>query len=184
MNTFWSYFWPLVAAGLVIGALAGGIGFRMPRAQAKARMQGEAIPDDRRARRWMSLIIGALACGAAAALWFGPIGAADLFARRVERDARITLSNYEIPQVGAHLHRNPLSRRLILYGPADDFQRSELVRIMPLIPGIREARWSNSGGGTPLIVESIAAAIAGFLFGLLLAYLVELRRRYNSQWNW
>ena len=184
MNNFWSYFWPLVAAGLVIGALAGAFGFRMPRVQAKAKMQGDAVPDDRRARRWLSLVIGAVACGAAAALWFGPMGAADLFAHRVEREARITLGNYEIPQVDAHLHRGPLSRRLVLSGPADDFQRSELVRIMPLISGVREARWSNTGGGVPLIIESIAAAIAGFLFGLLLAYLVELRRRYNSQWNW
>ena len=27
-------------------------------------------------------------------------------------------------------------------------------------------------------------AIAGFLVGLLLAYLVELHRRYNAQWSW
>jgi hypothetical protein len=112
------------------------------------------------------------------------MGAASLFTHRVERDARITLNNYEIPEVSAYLHRNPLSRRLILFGQADGFQRSELVRIMPLIPGVREARWSNEGGGIPLIVESIGAAILGFLFGLLLAYLVELRRRYNAQWNW
>jgi hypothetical protein len=35
-----------------------------------------------------------------------------------------------------------------------------------------------------LIVEGMAVALLGFLFGLLVAYLVELRRRYNSQWNW
>ena len=184
MNAFWSYFWPLMAAGLVIGAIAGGFGFRMPRAQAKAKMAGEAIVDDRRRRRWISLAVGVAACAGAAALWFGPMGAASLFTHRVERDARITLNNYEIPEVSAYLHRNPLSRRLILFGQADGFQRSELVRSMPLIPGVREARWSNEGGGIPLIVESIGAAILGFLFGLLLAYLVELRRRYNAQWNW
>ena len=184
MNAFWSYFWPLIGAGLVIGAIAGAFGFRMPRAHAKAKLAGERVPDERRARRWTSMAVGLLVCTASAALWFGPMGAAELFTHRVERDARITLANYEIPQVSAHLHRNPLSRRLILEGPADDFQRSELVRIMPLIPGVREARWSGSGGGVPLMVESIAAAIAGFLFGLLLAYLVELRRRFNSQWNW
>jgi hypothetical protein len=26
--------------------------------------------------------------------------------------------------------------------------------------------------------------VLGFLFGLLLAYLIELRRRYNAQWTW
>jgi len=184
VNNFWSYFWPLMAVGLVIGAIAGAVGFRMPRAQAKAKMQGEAVLDDRKRRRWLSLTVGVVACAGAAALWYGPIGAAKLFAFRVERDARITLNNYEIPEVSAYLHRDPLSRRLILVGPADGFQRSELVRIMPNIPGVREARWSNAGGGVPLIVESIGAAILGFLLGLLLAYLVELRRRYNAQWNW
>jgi ABC-type lipoprotein release transport system permease subunit len=35
-----------------------------------------------------------------------------------------------------------------------------------------------------LLVEGLFAAVLGFLLGLLLAYLVELRRRYNAQWNW
>ena len=28
MNTFWSYFWPIAAAAVVIGAIGGLIGFR------------------------------------------------------------------------------------------------------------------------------------------------------------
>jgi hypothetical protein len=36
----------------------------------------------------------------------------------------------------------------------------------------------------PLIAEGAAVAVLGFLLGLLLAYLVELRRRYNAQYNW
>jgi hypothetical protein len=40
------------------------------------------------------------------------------------------------------------------------------------------------GGGTPLIAEGGLIALLGFLVGLLLAYLVELRRRYNAQWSW
>ena len=112
------------------------------------------------------------------------MGAARVLTHRVERDARITLDNYEMLQVGAYLHRKPLSRRLILYGPADDFQRSELARILGQIPGVREVRWSDKGGGVPLFVEGFCAAILGFLLGWLLAYLFELRRRYNTQWNW
>jgi hypothetical protein len=49
---------------------------------------------------------------------------------------------------------------------------------------VREARWSGDGGGLPLIAEGMIASLLGFLLGLLLAYLVELRRRYNAQWNW
>jgi hypothetical protein len=36
----------------------------------------------------------------------------------------------------------------------------------------------------PLIVEACAVSLAGFLFGLTLAYLVELRRRANAEWRW
>jgi hypothetical protein len=35
-----------------------------------------------------------------------------------------------------------------------------------------------------LIAEGGIAAILGFLLGLLVAYLMELRRRFNAQWNW
>jgi hypothetical protein len=36
----------------------------------------------------------------------------------------------------------------------------------------------------PLIVEAIAVSLMGFLLGLLVAYVAERRRRYNSQWSW
>jgi len=185
MNNLLSFFWPLAAMGLVIGVVAGAVGFRMPPAQIKERLAGEPLtgPDLRKKRR-IALVAGTAAAIAAAGLWMGPMHAAALFTERVERDARITLNNYEMYQVTAHFHRAPLSRRLILSGPADDFQRSELVRIVTLIPGVREARWSNHDGGVPLIAESVVVALVGFLLGLLLAYLVELRRRYNAQWNW
>jgi hypothetical protein len=72
---------------------------------------------------------------------------------------------------------------VLLSGRADDVQRSELVRIIGSIPGVSRATWSGSGG-TPLIAEGAGASLLGFLIGLVLAYLVELRRRYNAQWNW
>ena len=166
MSAFWSYFWPVFGAGLLFGIIAGAIGFRP------------------HAKRNLALLIGVAASVVAAGLWHGPLGAADRFAAKVERTARETLVYYEMPEVTAHLHHGPLTRRLLLTGPADDFQASELVRIMGSLPGVSSARWSASGGGIPLIVEGAAAAVLGFLFGLLLAYLVELRRRYNAQWNW
>ena len=36
----------------------------------------------------------------------------------------------------------------------------------------------------PLIFEAIALALAGFLVGLLLAYLLALHRRANVEWRW
>ena len=166
MNAFWSYFWPVLGAGLAAGIVAGAIAFR------------------RRSRRNIAIAIGAIAAIGLAALWHGPLGAGDRFGGEVERNVRATLVYYEIPEVSGHLHRGPLTRRVLLSGPADDFQRSELVRLIDEIPGVSSASWSSGGGGVPLIVEGGAAAILGFLFGLLVAYLVELRRRYNAQWNW
>ena len=173
MNTFWTYFWPLLAVGLAIGAFSGANGFRLPKDR----------PPSKR-KRWLALALGVMACGAAAALWSGPLGAGDRLTARIEYDARLTLGNYEMTEITAHLHRAPLSRTLELAGPADDFQRGELVRILGLLSGVRDVRWSTDRGGLPLIAEGIVATLAGFLFGLLLAYLIELRRRDNAQWNW
>ena len=36
----------------------------------------------------------------------------------------------------------------------------------------------------PLIAEACALSLGGFLIGLTLAYLIELRRRANAEWRW
>jgi hypothetical protein len=166
MNALWAYFWPAFAIGLLAGVAAGILGFR------------------RRSTRNGRLAIGLCAALAGAALWHGPFGAAGRFSTIVDRDARATLQFYEMTKVTAHLHRGPLTRHLILSGPADDLQTSELVRTMDTLPGVSRAQWGASPAGLPLIVEGLTIAVLGFLLGLLLAYLVELRRRYNAQWNW
>jgi hypothetical protein len=166
MNAFWSYFWPVFAAGLLVGIIAGLIAFR------------------RRPKRYLRLGLALGVTIALAALWHGPFGAADRFSAQVERGAREGLESWEMPKVTAHLHHGPLTRRLILSGPADDFQTSELVRIMNTLPGVSRTQWTPSPAGPPLILEGAAISVLGFLFGLLLAYLVELRRRYNAQWTW
>lgn len=166
MNALWTYFWPVFAAALVIGAIAGTVAFRRPK------------------RRRLARVAGILMAIAAAALWHWPLGGADQFSSRVERGARQALDYYEMTQVTARLERNPLSRRLILTGPADDFQHSELVRVLDQLPGVSSVSWSPRRGGLPLIAEAALIAIAGFLLGLMLAYLLELHRRYNAQWKW
>jgi hypothetical protein len=166
MNALWTYFWPIFAAGLVIGAIAGTVAFRRPN------------------KRNVVMVCGIAAAIAAAVLWHWPLGGADQFSSRVERGARQALSYYDMNQVTAQLHRGPLSRRLILTGPADDFQRSELVRVLDQLPGVSSVSWSGGRGGMPLIAEAALMAIVGFLVGLVLAYLFELHRRYNAQWKW
>lgn len=163
MNAFWDYFWPLFALGLLAGGIFGLIAFRR-----KSRVLAA---------------VGLAVSLAGAALWHWPLGAADRFTAKVENTAEFVLADWEMSQVAAELHRQPLSRRLLLSGPADDFQRAELVRMMSTIPGVSSASWSR-GGGLPLFLEAAGAAILGFLVGLLLAYVVELRRRHNAQWRW
>lgn len=179
MNPLWSYLWPVLLIGLILGVVAGTIGFRMPRAT-----EGAAMTPEMRRKRIISLSAGVALSLAATALWHGPFGAADRFSAPVERDLHGALVHYEMArQVTAHLHHAPLTREVVLTGSGDDFQRSELARLIGQIPGVRSANWTGHGG-KPLIVEGFAVSLLGFLLGLLLAYLAELRRRYNLQWNW
>jgi len=163
MNPLWTYAWPIALVAVILGAISGLFALRRKRSSI--------------------LVAAAAAAIAATALWHGPAGAGDRLAAAVERQSRTVLDDYEMTQIQAHLHRGPLSRRLLLTGPADDFQHSELVIIMSQIRGVSSATWEQSGG-IPLIIEAELLAAAGFLLGLLLAYLVELRRRYNAQWDW
>jgi len=165
VNTLWGYFWPCLAAGILAGGIGGLYGFRR--------------------KRRLPLIAAALMAIGAALAWHGPLGAADRLTRTIERQSREALDHYELPLVSAHLHHGPLTRRLVLAGgQVDDWQRDELVRLFSQLPGVSRATWSESDTGLPLILEAAIAAIIGFLFGLLLAYLLELRRRYNAQWTW
>ncbi len=185
MNALWAYFWPVFGAAIVFGLIAGLIAFRAPRVRSKhTQTDVDLALGQWRRRRPRVITIGVVAAIGAACLWHGPLGAADRFSAQVEKSARQTLDDYEMTQVTAHLQHAPLTRGIILSGPADEFQSSELVRIIGGLPGVSSARWSAKKSGTPLIVEGSAVALVGFLLGLLLAYLVELRRRYNAQWNW
>lgn len=163
MNPLLDYFWPVFALGLVLGGLGGLFWFR-------------------RERRLVAAAAALLALGGTA-LWHGPLGAADRFTGKVEDIARFVLVDWEMGQVQSGLFRDPLTRRLHLSGPADDFQRTELVRMMSSVPGVSRATWTRSAG-VPLIAEAALVSLAGFLIGLLLAYVIELRRRYNAQWKW
>ena len=93
--------------------------------------------------RQLLLVLGIAATIALTALWHGPLGAGKRLATRVEAAARAELVRQEMAMITARLERRPLSRRLILSGPADDFQHRELVRIMGQVPGVDSVRWAN-----------------------------------------
>lgn len=164
MSEAWSYFWPAAATGLLIGGIAASAWLRRGRP--------------------LFVILGILLAAGAVALWHGPLGGSARLVADVERQARATLDAYEMTDVRAELHRGPVTRRLLLSGPADDFQRRELVRIMGELPGVSSVTWSPRSAGMPLLVESELVAGLGFLLGIMLAYLVDLRRRHNAEWKW
>jgi len=166
VSVLWSYLWPAFGAGIAVGILSGAFAFR------------------RRKRRNATLAIGFIVAVGLAALWHGPLSGAARLTSEVERGIKTTLVYYEMTQVSAQLHHGPLTRRVLLSGAADDFQRRELARYIGEVPGVASASWSSNSGGVPLIGEGAGVAVLGFLLGLLVAYLVELRRRYNAQWNW
>jgi hypothetical protein len=165
----WDLYWPAVAVALAVG-IGGGLYFFRPRRSEK-----------------LGIAVLVLAVVGVAALWHGPLGASDRFRSEVEQVARTTLDYYELPQVQARLERGPLTRRLLLSGPADDFQRRELVRIMAEVPGAGSARWTNGaavGFVLPLLAIAELMALAGFGLGLVISYLLELRRRARAEWRW
>jgi hypothetical protein len=115
VNTLWAYFWPVLAIGFAPGAIIGSLALR--------RRRPKII--------WIGLALSI----AGAALWHGPLGAADRFSSQVERTAQTVLIDWEMGTVRSQLHHGPLTRRLVLFGPADDFQRAALVEMMGTIPG-------------------------------------------------
>lgn len=91
--------------------------------------------------RAVVVMLGGVGVVGLAALWHGPLGAGQQLSTNIEANARATLDRLEMTQVQAHMDRQPLRRTLTLSGPADDFQRRELVRIMSEQAGVGEVRW-------------------------------------------
>jgi len=90
---------------------------------------------------WTILLLGFAGMTGFTAIWHGPVGAGERLTKRIEGQARRQLDHDEMYQVQARLQREPLSRRLVLSGPADDFQRRELARRLDSIPGVLDVRW-------------------------------------------
>ena len=92
-------------------------------------------------RRGAVVLAGIASDVGVTALWHGPFGAGDRLAARAEAAARRQLDRDEMYLVRARMQRGPLARRLILSGPADQFQRAEIARRLDEIPGVLDVRW-------------------------------------------
>ena len=113
----------------------------------------------------------------------GRAGAGERLRRRKSiGQMRATLDHYEMPAVSATLQRAPLTRRLLLAGPADDFQRSRDQAHVgwncPASPKrlgtLNAAALASCFHCSP---RSMLMALASFAIGAILAYVAALRRR-------
>ncbi len=187
MIVLWHFYWPAVLAALIVGVIAGRYAFRRevppPRAGQDAPEPMPANPNRRRTFLFGGLTAALLLTGG----WHLARGSGQ-FTHFVETSAASQLRQLEMTQVSAKLEGSPLRRTLLLQGSADNFQRGELIRIMSDAPGASSARWINPPQGSsnllPLIAEAGILALIGFALGLLLSFLLELRRRSNAKWRW
>ncbi|MEO7634716.1 MAG: hypothetical protein ABIS38_03590, partial [Sphingomicrobium sp.] len=114
-------------------------------------------------KRSAAFAIGIAATLAATALWHGPGGAGKQMAKSIDHEVRAMLDHYEMQAVGARIQHKPLTRRVMLDGPADDFQRGEIKRMSQSLPGVATAHWIGSGNQTrqlPLLGEAMLMALA------------------------
>jgi hypothetical protein len=91
--------------------------------------------------RRVILLLGIAAVIGFTALWHGPLGAGEQLARQADAVARRQLDRDEMFLIQARMQRGPLTRRLVVSGPADDFQRAEIIRRLDETPGVLEVRW-------------------------------------------
>ena len=127
-----------------------------------------------------AVLIGTAASIACAALLHGVGGAGERLAGTLDVQQRRMLDEYEMQAIEGRAQRDPIARRIIMKGPADDFQRAELVRYSERLPGVGEARWNRAKSEltypVPALIEGIALSLAAFVVGLLIAYLAFVRR--------
>ena len=92
------------------------------------------------------IALGVAAVLVETALWHGPLGAADRLAARIEAAAAAEIKHQEMFGVTARLERAPLRRRMVLTGPADEFQQRGLGRLIDNMPGVSGTRWTTPPG--------------------------------------
>jgi hypothetical protein len=142
MMTLWHYYWVVVAMGVVFGAVSGTLLYNRLVTNARDHLAGRETPivDNRRKRRNI-FMAGLAATIVFAIVWH--LFAAERLSARVEASVRAELKHQEMLGVSARVERSPLRRRIILSGPADDFQQAELARIIDQLPGVSGVRWAT-----------------------------------------
>lgn len=188
MSAVWHIYWPLLVAALLGGVIVGRFAYRLPKLGKDPTEDVKTAATERyRQKRNKIVALGAAGLLAAVALWHGPLGGGDRFARLVETAVAKELEWLEMPTISGKLERSPLSRTLVLSGPANSFQQEGFVRALRPVRGLAAIRWQDqraSGFALPLLAEVTLLSLIAFALGLFFSFIVEIRRRVNAEWSW
>jgi hypothetical protein len=98
---------------------------------------------------WGKFLLGLAVALAAGWVSHGPLGHGAAFVDSLQVQGDAMLARTEVPGITVRFERDPLSRRAILSGPADDFQREGQGQFpgindrIAAIPGVAGFRWEN-----------------------------------------
>jgi hypothetical protein len=188
MTVVWHIYWPLLVAALLAGVITGRLAYRRPRlGKDPAEDIKRAASEKYRRKRNKTVGLGIAGLLAAVALWHGPLGGGERFARLVEGAVATELEWLEMPEISGKLDRSPLSRTLVLAGPANSFQQDGFIRALRPVRGLAGIRWDDqraSHFALPLLAEVTLLSLIAFSLGLFFSFVVEIRRRVNAEWSW
>ena len=136
----------------------------------------------------MKIVAGLLLALLLAWIWHGPAGQGEKLVGRIEADARNLVAQTNLPGIAVTAQRNPLSRNLVISGPANDLQREGLgsqngvMDYARAAPNVGNVRWDDEKAGfsLPLLAETMIVAALAFLVGFGLATPLFNRRRKHS----
>ncbi len=94
-------------------------------------------------------LIGLAVALAAGGISHGPLGRGAMFVDRLDGELQAVIADVNLPGVTARMQREPLTRKAILSGPADQFQREGMGSLPGIdgrvlaIPGMGSIEWTN-----------------------------------------
>jgi hypothetical protein len=133
--------------------------------------------------RWTKGLIGLAVALAAGWIGHGPLGQGAAFIDRTEALAKAEAAATGVPRIEVRLGRDPLSRRAMLSGPANDFQRSGIGRLPGIdgrvgaVPGVSGVSWDPARRGIPLLAETLALVALAYLIGVGFGWVLFRPRR-------